>query len=227
MSNKTKVWYLENFNLFHSLQKEEMEELGKMTLMRSCIRNQVIYFTEDPSDKIYFLKQGKVKLSRYAADGREIILAILGPGEVFGELAISGQAHRDETAEALEDSMVCIINVPEMEMMLERNPRLNLSITKLIGLRRRKVESRLASLVFKSSEQRICSFIYESAKEYGQAHSSGIELVLRLTHEDIAKLTATARPTVSAVFSDLEKRNIISYNRKRILIKNSDALLKG
>ena len=101
-----------------------------------------------------------------------------------------------------------------MEMMLEKNPKFNLSITKLIGLRLQKIESRLASLIFKSSDQRIYSFIHDSAIEHGKKTDEGIEVYLRLTHENIAKLTATARPTVSAVFSDLEKRNIIQYNRK-------------
>lgn len=201
-----------------------MEDLGKMAAMRTCIKHQVIYFTDDPSDKVYFLKQGKVKLSRYADDGREIIIALLGPGEIFGELGISGQQRRDETAEALEESIVCMLSVQEMERMLENNPQLNLRITKLIGLRLQKVESRLASLIFKSSEQRIYSFIYDSATAHGKETADGLEVVLRLTHEDIAKLTATARPTVSAVFSDLEKRNIIEYNRKRILVKDMKAL---
>jgi CRP-like cAMP-binding protein len=224
MSDKTKLWYLENFNLFSSLKMKEMEELSKMAAMRSCIKNQVIYFTDDISDKIYFLKQGKVKLSRYAEDGREIIAALLGPGEIFGELAISGQQRRDETAEAMEDSVVCMLSVQEMERMLEQNPRFNLSITKLMGLRLQKVNSRLSSLIFKSSEQRIYSFIHDSATEHGKQTAAGIEVFLRLTHDDIAKLTATARPTVSAVFGDLEKRNIIEYNRRRILVKDLNAL---
>ncbi|HQV56225.1 MAG: Crp/Fnr family transcriptional regulator [Chitinophagaceae bacterium] len=224
MSDKTKLWYLENFNLLSSLQMKEMEELSKMTTMRSCIKNQIIYFTDDPSDKIYFLKKGKVKLSRYAADGREIIVAFLGPGEIFGELAISGQHQRVETAEATEESLICILSVPQMEMMLEKNPKFNLSVTKLIGLRLQKVESRLASLIFKSSDQRIHSFIYDAAIEHGKKTEQGVEVYLRLTHENIAKLTATARPTVSAVFSDLEKRNVIEYNRKRILVKDMNAL---
>ena len=224
MSDKTKLWYLENFNLFSSLKMKEMEELSKMAAMRNCIKNQVIYFTDDLSDKIYFLKQGKVKLSRYADDGREIIAALLGPGEIFGELAISGQQRRDQTAEAMEDSVVCMLSVQEMERMLEHNPRFNLSITKLMGLRLQKVNSRLTSLIFKSSEQRIYSFIHDSAIEHGKQTTAGIEVFLRLTHDDIAKLTATARPTVSAVFGDLEKRNIIEYNRKRILVKDINAL---
>jgi CRP/FNR family transcriptional regulator, cyclic AMP receptor protein len=224
MADKSKIWYLENFNLFSSFSMKEMEEMSRMTAMRSCQKNQVIFFEDDPSDKIYFLKEGKVKLSRFAEDGREIIVAILGPGELFGELAISGQEKRVETAAAIEPSVVCILNAREMEMMMEKNPRFNLRITKLIGLKLQKIENRLAALVFKTSEQRIGSFIYDSAMEYGKETPEGIELVLRLTHDDIAKLTATARPTVSTFFNELEKGDIIQYNRKRILIRDLQRL---
>lgn len=224
MNNNSKIWYLENFNLLSSLSEKEMEEMNRLTAMRNCVKNQVIYFSDEPSDKIYFLKKGKVKLSHYGADGKEIIIAFLGPGEIFGELAISGQHHRDETAEATEDSVICILSVHEMERMLEHNPKFNLSVTKLMGLRLQKVNTRLASLIFKSSEQRIYSFIHDSALEYGKQTTAGTEVYLRLTHNDISKLTATARPTVSAVFSDLEKRNIIEYTRKKIIVKDMKAL---
>lgn len=224
MSDKTKIWHLEKFNLLAVLSREEMMEMERMTAMRNCHKNQVIFFEDEPSDKIYFLKEGEIKLSRYNADGREIIISLIGPGEIFGELAISGQQHRDETAEATRPSVICSIHSGEMEMMMQKNSRLNLSITKLLGLRLQKIKNSLASLVFKSSEQRIYSFIRDAAAAHGRPTAEGIEVPLRLTHDDIAKLTATARPTVSTVFSELEKKGIISYTRKKILIKKSELL---
>jgi CRP-like cAMP-binding protein len=224
MSDKTKIWHLENFNLLASLSPAEMADMEKKTAMRSCHKKQVIFFTDEPSDKIYFLKEGEIKLSRYSNDGKEIIIALLGPGEIFGELAISGQHHRDETAEATKESVLCAINVKEMEMMMERNPRLNLGITKLMGLRLQRVKNSLASLIFKTSEQRIYSFIYDSAIEHGRQTAGGTEVPLRLTHDDIARLTATARPTVSSVFSELEKKGIIAYTRKKILVRQMGQL---
>lgn len=225
MSDKTKIWHLQNFNLLASLSGTEMAEMERMTAMRSCHKNQVIFFEDEPSDKIYFLKEGEIKLSRYGQDGREIIAALLGPGEIFGELAISGQQRRDEAAEATRESVICVIPASELELMMQKNPRLNLGITKLIGLRLQRVKNSLASLIFKSSEQRICSFIHDSALEHGRTTAQGIEVPLRLTHDDIAKLTATARPTVSGVFSELEKNGVISYTRKKIVVKDIKALL--
>lgn len=224
MESKSKLWYFENFNLFHSLGKEEMEKLSRMAAMKSCTKHQIIYFPQESANAIYFLKTGKVKISKYSFDGREMIIAMLGPGEIFGELALAGQNERNEIAEAIDDSIVCSIDIRELENMLQSNPQLNLQITKLIGLRLRKFESRLESLVFKNAEERIHGFIKEMAKEHGRKIGNEVEVNLRLTHEDIAKLTATSRQTVTAVFSELEKKNIILYDRKRILVKNLQAL---
>lgn len=224
MGEKTKIWYLEKFNLLASLSPAEMAEMEKATSMRSCHKNQVIFFENDPSDRIYFLKEGEIKLTRYD-EGRELIIAILGPGEVFGELAISGQDKRDETAEATRESVICMISTGELEMMMNKNPRFNLGITKLMGLRLLRVKNSLASLVFKSSEQRVISFIRESASAHGRITPEGVEVALRLTHDNIAKLTATSRPLVTSVFSELEKKGVITYTRKKILVRQPQKLV--
>ena len=87
MLAKTKLWYLENFNLFDGLSKEKIMELSKMLHMQHVVKNETIYFAEDPSESIFLLKEGHVKLSRISEDGKEVITAILNPGEIFGELA--------------------------------------------------------------------------------------------------------------------------------------------
>lgn len=224
MEKQSKLWYFENFNLLMSLKKSEMEYMSKTASMRDCSKNQVIYFPEDSSNVIYFLKQGKVKISKYSEEGKEIIITILGPGEIFGELSISGEGRRDEIAEALEESIVCTLSIHELEKMMEKNPKFNMTITKLIGLRLKKIESRLVSLIFKSTENRIKSFIKEMADDHGRKIGMETEIKLNLTHDDIAKLTATSRQSVTSVFNELEKDNVILYSRKRILIKNYEQL---
>lgn len=224
MEKKTKLWYFENFNLLESLNKKEMEYMSKTASMRGCTKNQIIYFPEDSSNVIYFLKQGKVKISRHSEEGKEIIITILGPGEIFGELSISGEGRREEIAEALEESIICALSIQELEKMMEKNPKFNIRITKFIGIRLKKIESRLASLIFKSTENRIKSFIKEMADDHGTKIGIETEVKLNLTHDDIAKLTATSRQSVTSVFNELEKDNVILYNRKRILIKDYEQL---
>ncbi|MFD2515806.1 Crp/Fnr family transcriptional regulator [Pontibacter locisalis] len=224
---QTKLWHLENFSMLHILTKQEMQALDKMAVMRNAPRNQVIYFPEDTSDTVFLLKQGKVKISRISEAGKEMILAILGPGEIFGELSITGQSKREEIAEATEDAVICSVSIADFQRMMEMNPKFNLQVTKFIGFRLKKIQSRLESLIFKTAEQRVRYLLKELAEEHGRQIINNPEervVKMRLTHEDIAKLSATSRQTVTTVLNDLEKHGIISYDRSRIFVRKYSEL---
>jgi len=225
--DKTKIWFLENFSMLQVLSPEEMKMMDSMAAMRDVSKNQVLYFSEDSANSIYLLKKGKVKISKISPEGREVILALLGPGEVFGELSITGQEKREEIAEVTEDAIICKVDLPDFESMMEKNPKFNMQVTKLIGFRLKKIQNRLENLIFKTSEQRVKSFIKETVLELGRnilGEDNQKVVELRLTQEDISKLTATSRQTVTTVFSDLEKRGVIKYDRRRIFVKDMKAL---
>lgn len=224
MSDKTKLWYFENFNFLDALSMKEKMELAEKSGMRKAPKNQVIYFPEDASDSIFFLKDGRVKVSNMSEDGKEMTLAILGPGEVFGEMALTGVGTRNHIAEATEDTIICNISLDEMAEMMERNPKINWQLTKLIGLRFKKIQNRLQNLVFKSAPDRIRAFIKELAEDHGRKVGHEVEVKLNLTHQDIANLTATTRQTVTLVMRDLASQNLILYDRKRILVRDLEAL---
>lgn len=224
---QTKLWHLENFSMLHILSKEEMQALDKMALMRNMPKNQVIYFPEDASNTIFLLKKGKVKISRFSESGKEMILAILSPGEMFGELSITGQETREEVAEATEDAIICSVSITDFQRMMEMNPKFNLQIIKFIGFRMKKIQSRLANLIFKTAEQRVRFFIKELAEEHGQEIANDPEerlVRLRLTHKEVAKLSATSRQTVTTVLNELERQGIISYDRNRIYVRKYSLL---
>jgi CRP-like cAMP-binding protein len=224
---KSKIWFLENFSMFQMLSPEEMQEMDTHTVMREVPEKQVIYFSDDEAKHIFILKKGKVKISRLSEDGKEIILGILGPGEVFGELSLIDQSKRDEMAIVTENALVCKISTPHFEKLMEQNRILNFQVTKFIGLRLKKIQNRLGNIIFKTSEQRIRSFIKEMAHDFGRnisGEKGQWEIRLRLTHQEVGKLTAASRQTVTTVFNDLEKNNIISYSRNRILVKNIERL---
>ncbi len=223
-SSGKKLWYLENFNILKALSKKEMMKLNERTKMRNCHKNEAIYLPYEKSNTIFFLKEGKVKISSVSEDGKEMIHAILGQGEIFGELAITDQSERKQIAEATEDALVCSIDVNEFSEFMRNNSRLNLSITKAIGFRLRKIQARLESLWFKSAPERIRSFIKDLADEHGRDVGDEKSVNLNLTHQEIASLTATTRQTVTSTLNDLEKNGIIIYDRKRILIKKYDEL---
>ncbi len=226
MTKKSKLWYFDNFKLLDVLSPQEKEEISHRAVMKQSGKCELIRFSDDSVNKIYFVKAGKVKISKYSENGNEIILAILGPGEIFGELALAGQSNGDEVAEIMEDAVICEISTDGIYKMLETNPNFNLQITKLIGFKLKKIQNRFESLCFRSAPDRIREFIRELSVEHGEkvGKEGEIAVKLNLTHEDIAKLTATTRQTVTSVFNELEKQGKIEYNRKQILVKNNTKL---
>lgn len=209
--------------MLSTLNKDEMVAMDRIAAMRNASKNQVIYFPEDESDSVYMLKSGKIKLSKVSTEGKEIILAILHPGEVFGELSLTGVGgKREEIAEATEDAVICKVEVKDIRMMMSQNPKFNLTITKLIGFKLKKVQSRFESLIFKTAEQRIKQFIKELADEHGMPIKGSSEeflIRLKLTHDEISKLTATSRQTVTSTLNILESEGVITYDRKSIFVK--------
>lgn len=227
MAKESKLWYLENFSMLATLSKNEMILMDKMAAMRNAVKNQVIYFPDDQSNSIYLLKSGKVKISKISPDGKEVIMAFLYPGEVFGELSVTGQEKREEIAEATEDTVICVVNLNDVKAMMEKNPKFNFSITKLIGLRFKKIQNRFEALIFKNSEQRIAAFIAELAVEHGKAILGNPEeylIQLKITHDEIGKLTATSRQTVTSTLNKFQKEALLNYDRKSIFVKQLSQL---
>ncbi len=138
MPDKSKFWYLKNINIFDGMDDSQMKMVEKMTTMNKMEKHRPIYFPHQETHNIYFLKEGHVKLSRLHEDGREIILDVLGPGEIFGELSILEQSAGQEIAETLDDALVCTMSGQDFEMMVTKNPELNLRLTKWVGLRLRR-----------------------------------------------------------------------------------------
>jgi len=228
MAENSNFWYFENVSMMKVLKPSELMELEKMTVMVELQKNQAIYFPQDEARTIYFLKKGKVKISMVSENGKEIIRRILGPGEIFGELVLAGERKREDLAMALEDVIICKVNQISFKHLMSKNPDLNFAITKFIGLRFKKVQTRLENLMFKTSEQRITWFIKDFAKDFGRqiiGFPGQWHVDMKLTHMEIGKLTATSRQMVTTVLRDLESKGIIKYDRKRIYILDINRII--
>lgn len=224
MSNQS-LWYLENIDVMgifcpKKLGSEEIEHMAHKTFKKG----EYIYLPDEFSDKIFFLTEGRVKIGTYSESGKEITKSILTKGEVFGELAMVGETARRDFALAMEDTMVCIMSVEEMKSMMRDHNGLSLFMMKVMGSRVLEMEQRLESLVFKDSRTRIIEFLKNLAAKKGQR--VGYEMLVRkfLTHQEIANLTATSRQTVTTVLNELRNKNILIFNRRRLLIRDMDKL---
>ncbi len=224
-AQNSKLWHLEQINLFKNLSDQELEELNELTVMKTADKNQFIYFPKEPSKILFFLKAGRIKIGSYSQDGKEVIKAILYPGEVFGEMGIVGEESRKDFAVAMDsDTRMCTLHVDQFKKMMHENSELSLEVTKNIGEKLRNIERRLESLIFKDARERIIDFMKEMALKYGK--KIGVEVLVKhdLTHQDIANLTATSRQTVTTVLNDLKEKDLIYMERKRFLIRELDNL---
>jgi CRP-like cAMP-binding protein len=222
MGEKTKIWYLQNFNLIEGMDESSMEFMDQNSKMKKSSKREIIYFPEERSDTIYMLKEGKVKISRVSEDGKKMTLHLIGPGEIFGESAILGQEKRENIAEVVEDAVICSINRTMFQEMLANNPKMNLSINKFIGLRIRKIQAHVEDLVFKDAKERVVAFLKRYTKTFGKKMLDGWMVRPFLTHQEIADLTATSRQTVNSILNDLVTNNEIKYTRRYFHVLGSD-----
>ena len=173
------------------------------------------------------LAAGRVKICGFALDGRQSILAFIEPGELFGELAMFDEGTRQECAETTEASTVVYIPRDAFWQIMERRSDVSLGVTKLIGLRRRRIERRLKYLLFRSNRDRIIHLLLELAEQYGQADVDGVRLRIRLSHQDLACIIGSTRETVTVVLGELQLERLIKVGRQRITIMNLKKLADG
>lgn len=218
------LWYLENIDITGIFCPKKYGHQEESLFHKSFNKGEYIYMPEEYSDRVFFLTQGRVKVGSYGDNGREITKAILTKGEVFGELAFLGEQTRRDFAMAMEHTEVCIVTVEEMRSLMRDHNALNLFMMKVLGSRVLEMEQRLESLVFKDSRSRIVELLVEMVEKNGQR--VGYEWVVRkfITHQEIANLTATSRQTVTTVLNDLRNKNLLTFNRRRLLVRDLDAL---
>jgi CRP/FNR family cyclic AMP-dependent transcriptional regulator len=220
MAAQTKLWYLQNFNLFHSMDMENLEQLSKKMGMTTAKKKQHIYFADQPANSIYMLKSGKVKIYTISDDGKTTTLNLLGPGEIFGESGLWENTSRGDFAEVVEEAVVCTLDMKLFEELIENNPYLNRSVRKIMGFRLQKVQSKLQDLIFKTADERVSAFIEEFADKFGEKVADGIMVRPFLSHKDIAELTATTRQTATTVLNAMAKQGRIKYSRRFLLLRN-------
>jgi CRP-like cAMP-binding protein len=220
-------WYLENIDVTHilcpaKLTKEEMDR----HIHKKYKKGEYIYLPNEMSDRVFFLTEGRVKIGAYGESGKEITKAILGRGEVFGELSLIGEDKRRDFAYVMEEATVCAISLEVMRSLMRERTDLNMFFMKIFGGRMIELEQRLESLVFKDSRARIVEYMHDLATKKGQR--VGYEMLVRkfLTQEEIANITATSRQTVNTVLNELREKNIITFDRRRLLVRDMDQLKK-
>ncbi len=223
MTNK--VWYLKRCDLFERLTPEQAEHLEGRAVMRRFVRGEIVYVPSDLARSVLVLASGRVKIKGITLDGKEIIYAFIEPGELFGELALVDETPRDEFAEALETSEILAIARDDLFALMAARPDFSLGITKLLGLRRKRIETRLRNIMFRSNRQRVLGVLLELLDSYGERLGPIWQIRLRLSHQELASLIGATRETVTIVLGQLQLEGLIRVKRRCITVLDRDRLV--
>lgn len=220
------LWFLEKFDLIKELPYEVRLELDRCGVLHQNLKKEVVYFEEDISDTVFFLKKGRIKVSRLTPDGKETALYLVRAGEIFGEMALMGEDRRTHRAEALDEIMLCSFKKDDFHRLLLKYPELSRRVMKKIGERQQIIEQRLADLVFRGADERIVRFLLEYARPHLRPEIDEAFVRPFFTHEEIAHLTATSRQTVNTVLNELREIGLLQFDRQKLYVKQFGALLK-
>lgn len=218
-SVESKYWYFKNFFFFDLITDEDYQQLEVKSEMLKCEKDAFVYLPGEQHDSVYFLKRGYIKLGAYDEHGKEVILNMLQPGDIFGSLHRSGGDESSEFAQAMSDVAVCEINTTRFTEMLASRPDLSLQIIKTVGERVNRLERKLIALAFRDARTRVVEFLRDFASDYGRVRGSEIHIENFLTHQDIGNLTATSRQLVSTTMNELKEQGLLDYDRRQIVIK--------
>jgi len=219
-----KLWHLKRCDLFEQLSTEELRQVESRCRARQFPRNSPIYLPADQADAVLLMASGRAKICGFSADGKQAILAFIEPGELFGELALLVPGDRDEYAEAVEASTVVLIPADEMQRLMEAHATVAVGITRLIGLRRRRIERRLKYLLFRSNRERLVHLLLELAEQYGQRGPEGVQLGIKLSHQDLASVIGSTRETVTVVLGEMQTEGLVKLGRRKIVLQKLDRL---
>lgn len=222
-----KIWYLKRINLFRSMNQQEMMDLAQRAIEKNYRKKEIIYLPGHPGQHIYLLKKGIVKISRLTFDGRELTLALLKPGEIFGELEVLGEKAASAQAEAHSDVMICILNRNDFISLMRSRPELGIRLSKIIGFRRQTIESRMENLIFRNIPQRVSSLLIELNDDFGEIQDGKKKINIPLTHEDVANLIGAARATVTETLNDFKNSGLIETSGKYFFIKDMESLKRA
>lgn len=197
--------------------------LHEMTSSR-LERGDVLFREGDPGDALFVIGEGKVKLGRTSSDGRENLVAILGPGEMFGELSLFDPGPRTMTATAVAETQLMGLSNDSLTTLLSGRPEVAKSLLAALAKRLRRTNEHLADLVFTDVPGRVAKALLDLANRFGRPVEEGVMVSHDLTQEELAQLVGASRETVNKALADFATRGWLKLEARAVLLIDLDRL---
>jgi CRP/FNR family cyclic AMP-dependent transcriptional regulator len=217
MAADDKWLLIRNYDLWAHLTDEEYEELNIVHNFIETPKGDYIYFEAFHHNKLYFVKEGFIRIGYIDNSGREVIKEIINKGELFGQVTLEKDSLNGEFAQAYKNKVsLCAFSIEDFQKLLEKKPALALKYSKQVGSKLKRYENRLLNLLNKDVKTRLLNFLWQLAQKHVGPTSNSTCIPNFLTHEDIANLIGSSRQTVTTLFNELAADGLITYNRQEL-----------
>ena len=212
--------------LFVGLDEETSALLASALTTRAVVRGHEVFQEGEKGDRLFVVLDGKVKISRAAADGRENLLAVLGPGEMFGELSLFDPGPRTATATAITESTLASLDHDDLRPLLLAQPSVAMQLLQALAQRLRRTNEAMADLVFSDVPGRVAKALLDLAERFGDESSDGLLVRHDLTQEELAQLVGASRETVNKALSEFANRGWLRLEGRSVLLIDRERLAR-
>jgi len=224
MAAKNEEEAVRNAPLFTALDEASAATLRASMTGVKLSRGQTLFKEGDAGDQLFVVVDGKLKLGTTSNDGRENLLSILGPGDMFGELSLFDPGPRTATATAVVDSKLLALANDQVIGWVKEHPQVSLQLLGRLAQRLRKANDVLSDLVFADVPGRVAKAIIELGERFGTKKDDGLDVNHELTQEELAQLVGASRETVNKALADFSSRGWIKLEPRRVIILNYERL---
>ena len=219
----SKTDHLRNVPIFTDLTDSDLTKIASNMVPRVYEKGQMILLEESMGETFFIITEGAVKVTRLSADGREVILAILGESDFFGEMSLLDGEGRSANIVANEDAKVLTLSRSDFLDCLESYPKIAIALLEELAIRLRKSDQQIESLSLSDSEHRIGITLIRLARELGTIKQGHVTVKNLPYQQDIANMAGTSRETVSRTLKLLEEKKLVRRTNRNLTIYNFDA----
>jgi CRP/FNR family cyclic AMP-dependent transcriptional regulator len=210
--------------IFQGVDSDAALALGSQLETVDYPRSSAIFSEGELGDRLYIILSGKVKLGRHAPDGRENLLAVMGPSDMFGELSVFDPGPRTSSATAVTEVRLATMDRANMREWIARRPEIAEQLLRVLARRLRRTNNNLADLIFTDVPGRVAKQLLQLARQFGQQESGQLRVTHDLTQEELAQLVGASRETVNKALADFGHRGWLRLEGKSVVILDPERL---
>jgi CRP/FNR family transcriptional regulator, cyclic AMP receptor protein len=212
--------------MFQGVDTDSAESLIKELEMVDVRRGDILFNEGEPGDSLYIVLTGKIKLGRRAADGRQNLIALMGPSDMVGELSLFDPGPRTATATAVIDSRLARLRKPALRSWLTDRPEIAEQLLRVLARRLRRTNDSLADLIFTDVPGRVAKTLLQMARQFGTRDGGVLRVTHDLTQEELAQLVGASRETVNKALADFASRGWLRLDGKSVIILDPERLAR-